>query len=83
MHYCSAGVHALGKYKEGSGMDTCAVESGMYSPAALCQIYSGKVFKRGLEYHLMASLACLYLKFEAILEEQTEKTVWRREKGSA
>ena len=61
-------LHALGKYVEGSGLETCLVELGVYSPATLRQILNGKAYKRGLEYHLTSALACLYLKFEAVLE---------------
>ena len=56
----------LGKYLEGSGLDTVAVETGIYSSAALRGIYTGKAFKRGVEYHLMNVLACSFLKFCAV-----------------
>ncbi len=41
-----AALHALGKNAEGSGLDTLAIEAGIYSPAALHGIYSGKAFKQ-------------------------------------
>ena len=43
----------MGKYLKGSGLDTVAVETGIYSAAALHGIYTGKAVKRGVAYHLM------------------------------
>ena len=57
LHICFAVLHALGKY---SGLDTIAIETGIYSPASLRGIYAGKAFKRGVEYHAMNVLACLF-----------------------
>ena len=81
LHICFAALHALGKYIEGSGLDTLAIETGIYSPATLRQIFAGKSFKRGVQYHLMNALACYCLKYEqllgdkppAILVEQSQK----------
>ena len=42
-------LHALGKTIDGSGMDTCAIESGTYTSATLRGIYGGKAYKRGVE----------------------------------
>ncbi len=69
LHYCFASLHALGKYIDGSGIDSCGVETGIFSPATLRQVYGGKSFKRGIEYHITHSLACLMLKFEVVLPE--------------
>lgn len=69
LHICFAALHALGKYVEGSGLDTIAIETGIYSPAALRGIYAGKAFKRGVEYHVMNVLACFFLLFDAVLLE--------------
>ncbi|MES9884227.1 MAG: TCR domain-containing protein [Sedimenticola sp.] len=44
-----------------------AIEIGMYSPATLRQIYGGKAFKRGVEYHLVNALAIYYLKYDHVL----------------
>ena len=68
LHLVFCALHALGKYVEGRGLDTCLVELGVYSSATLRQIFNVKAYKRGLEYHLTSALACLYLKFEAVLE---------------
>ena len=69
LHLCFAALHGLGKYLEGSRLDTVAVETGIYSPAALRGIYTGKAFKRGVEYNLKNVLACSFLKFGAVLGE--------------
>jgi len=69
LHICFAALHALGKTVEGSGMDTVAIETGIYSAAALRSIYGGKAFKRGVEYHTMMAVAIMMMKFEAILAE--------------
>ena len=64
-----AALHGLGKYVEGSGLDTVAIEEGIYSPASLRGIYSGKAFKRGVEYHMMNFLAITHLQLDSILDE--------------
>ena len=67
LHIASAALHALGKTLDGSGIDTCAIESGIYTSAALRGIYSGKAYKRGLEYHITTSLAPLMMTFDHFL----------------
>jgi len=67
LHITMAALHALAKYIEGSGLDTVAIETSIYSPAALRAILTGKAFKRGVEYHIMNALACWYMKFDAAL----------------
>lgn len=69
LHLYFAALHALGKQVDGSGMDTVAVETGVYSAAALRNIYGGKAFKRGVEYHIMMSAAIMMMKFDVILSE--------------
>ena len=69
LHVCFAIEHALGKTIEGSGVDTCAIECGTYSAAALRGIYSGKAFKKAVEYHIINALAITMMKFDAIPEE--------------
>ena len=67
LHICFAALHALGKTVEGSGMDTEAVETGVYSSAALRSIYGGTSFKRGVAYHTMMSVAIMMMEFESLL----------------
>ena len=69
LRLCFAALHGLGKYLEGSGLDTVAGETGIYSPAALRGIYTGKAFKRGVAYHLMNVLACSFIKLDAVVGE--------------
>lgn len=61
LHTCFAALHALGKYVENSGIDTIAIELGIYSPATLRQIFSGKSFNRGVQYCLTNLLALFKL----------------------
>ena len=63
LHTCVVALHALGKYIDGSGLGDLAVESNIYSPATLRQIYGGKTFKRGVEYHIKL-VACYFLQFD-------------------
>ena len=50
-------------------MDTVAIETGIYSAAALRGIYGGKAFKRGVEYHIIMAVAIMVMKFEAMLAD--------------
>ena len=47
--------------------DTLAIETGAYSIAAIRGIYSGKAFKRGVEYHIVNYIAILILELETII----------------
>lgn len=69
LHVCFASLHALGKYIEGSGLDSIATETGLYAPATLRQVLSGKAYKRGIEYHITLVLACYELMFETWKED--------------
>lgn len=64
LHICIASLHAVGKYTEGSGLDSVSIETGIYSPATSRQIFSGKSYKRGIEYHLTNVLPCYELMFD-------------------
>ena len=66
LHIAFAALHALGKTIDGSGIDTCAIESGTYTSSALRGIYGGKAYKRGVEYHIVNSLAIMMMRFDAI-----------------
>ena len=69
LHIFFAIEHALGKTIEGSGIDTCAIECGTYSSAALRGIYAGKAFKRAKGYHISNALAIVMMKFEVVGDE--------------
>ena len=62
IHKLFAALHALGKTLDGSGIDTCSVDTGSYSTAALRGIKSGKAYKRGVEYYLTVALSISILK---------------------
>ena len=64
LHIAFAALHALGKTIEASGIDICAIESGIYTSAALRGIFGGKAYKRGLEYHITTCLAILQMLFD-------------------
>ena len=67
LHACFASLHAIAKYVEDSGLDTISIETGLYSPATIRQIFTGKWFKRGIEFHVTNIMACYDLLFEASL----------------
>ena len=69
LHIAFASLHALGKTIDGSGIDTCAVESDTYTAAALRGIYEGRAYKCGVEYHIMTSLAIMMMTLDAICSE--------------
>jgi hypothetical protein len=66
LHIAFAALHALGKTIDGSGLDTCTVECGTYTSAALRGIFGGKAYKRGVEYHVTTSLAILMMLFDSL-----------------
>ena len=66
LHIVFAALHALGKTIDASGIDTCTIESGAYTSAALRGIFGGKVYKRGTEYHITNCLAIMMMRFDAI-----------------
>ena len=73
LHITFAALHALGKTIDASGVDICAIESGTYTAAALRGIYSGKAYKRAIEYHITNCLAILMCRFDDISHSlQTE-----------
>ena len=51
IHMSFSVLHCIGKTVEGSGLDTCAIDSGTYSAAALRGIFGEKMYKIGVEYH--------------------------------
>ena len=66
LHIVFAALHSLGKTVNGSGIDTCTIESSIYICLALWGIYNGKAYKRGIEYHITTSLAMTMMKFDAM-----------------
>ncbi|KAG0728963.1 hypothetical protein GWK47_031346 [Chionoecetes opilio] len=66
LHIAFAALHSLGKTVDGSGIDTCSIESGTYTSAALRGIYGDKAYKRGIEYHVTTCLAITMMRFDAM-----------------
>ena len=84
LHMFFADEHALGKVIGGSGLDTVAIESGIYSASTIRSICDGKKYTRGKEYHIMNALAIFSLKLEAVfgpefLEDLRQQTKSFRE----
>ena len=75
LHIAFAALHALGKTVDGSGIDTCAIETGIYTSAALRGIYGGKAYKRGIEYHITTSLAIMMMMFDSYLNMNLDLSV--------
>ena len=68
LHACFASLHA--KYVEGSGLDSTSTEASLCSPSTIYQIFTGKWFKRGVEYHITNIMACSELLFEASVKQE-------------
>ena len=82
LHLFFAQLHALGKILDGSGLETIAIESSVYSPAAIRGIYSGEQYKRGIEYHIMNIMALLSLKFEAVFGKEVPQSFQKKQRHS-
>ena len=67
LHMFFADEHSLGKVIEGSGLDTVAIESGIYSAARIRSMCDGKKYTEGMEFHIMFALSIYSLKLEAVL----------------
>ena len=67
LHIEMASEHALGKTIDASGLDTCTIEAGLYTSAALRRIYCGKAYSRGVDYHIATSLAILMMLYDSII----------------
>ena len=72
LHIMFALLKALGKYIEGSGIDDIWIESGLYGPAVMRQIFSGKHFKRGIEAHVVNLIALISLYFDSVSENSND-----------
>ena len=67
LHMFFADQHSLGKVIDGSGLDTVAIESGIYSAARMRSISDGKRYTEVMEPHTMFALAIYSLKLEGVL----------------
>ena len=75
LHIVFAALHKLGKSVDGSAIDTCAIESAVYTSAALHGIYSGKVYKLGMEYHITTSLAIMMMRSDVISQDHLPESI--------
>ena len=75
LHIVFAALHALGKTTDGSGFDTCLIEKGVYTSAALRGIYGGKAYKRGIKYHITTSLAIMLMRFDASAKDALPESI--------
>lgn len=57
LHITIAALKCLGKYIEGSGLDSAWETAGVYGSATVRQILDGRHIYRGLEAHMMTLLA--------------------------
>ena len=71
-----AALHALVKTIDDSGFDTCAIKKGINTSAALCGIYGFKEYKRGIEYHIITSLAIIMMLFGASAKDALPESTW-------
>eukprot|EP00057_Strongylocentrotus_purpuratus_P016486 XP_011670960.1 PREDICTED: uncharacterized protein LOC105441514 [Strongylocentrotus purpuratus] len=70
LHACFASLHAIAKYLEDSGLESISIEAGLFSPSTIRQIFTGKWFKRGIEFHMTNIMACYDLLFEASVHHE-------------
>eukprot|EP00057_Strongylocentrotus_purpuratus_P007692 XP_011662166.1 PREDICTED: uncharacterized protein LOC105437364 [Strongylocentrotus purpuratus] len=70
LHACFASPHAIAKYLEDSGLESISIEAGLFSPSTIRQIFTGKWFKRGIEFHMTNIMACYDLLFEASVHHE-------------
>ena len=75
LHACFASLHAIAKYLEDSGLESISIESGLFSLSTIRQIFTGKWFKRGVEFHMTNSMACYDLLFEASMHHEHLNTM--------
>ena len=72
-----AALHALVKtIDDHSGFDTYAIKNGINTSAAVCGIYGFKEYKRGIEYHIITSLAIIMMLFDASAKDALLESTW-------
>ena len=72
LHTVMAALKCLGKYMDGSGIDSAWEASGVYGSATVRQILEGRHIYRGLEAHIV-TLVAIFAMFMDITLTQTEK----------
>ena len=72
LHIMFALLRSLGRYIEGSGLDDIWIETGLYGPAVIRQIFGGRHLKRSVEAHLVNLQALSRIYCEVIASDNTE-----------
>lgn len=73
LHTVIAALKCLGKYIEGSGIDTAWQVSGMYGSATVSQIIEGRHIYRGIQAHTVTLIALYYLKIHSDIFSNEER----------
>ena len=64
-HACLASLHAIAKYSADSSLESISIESGVFTPSTIREMFTGKWFKRGIGFHMTNVMVCYHLFFEA------------------
>lgn len=75
LHTIIAALKCLGKYIEGSGIDTAWEICGMCGSATVNQILEGRHIYRGIQAHTMTIIALHSLYSESILTSEDQKAI--------
>lgn len=75
LHTIIAALKCLGKYIEGSGIDTAWEISGLYGSATVNQIIEGRHIYRGIQAHTITLMALHHLYAKAIFTDEEIKLI--------
>lgn len=75
LHTIIAALKCLGKYIEGSGIDTAWEMCGIYGSVTVNQILEGRHIYRGIQAHTVTLLALHSLYGQSILTSEDQKTI--------
>lgn len=75
LHVIIAALKCLGKYIEGSGIDTAWEVSEMFGSATVSQVLEGRHIYRGIQVHTITLMALHHLYAEAIYTDDEKRVV--------
>lgn len=75
LHTIIAALKCLGKYIDGSGIDTAWEASGMYGTTTINQIIEGRHIYRGIHAHTVTLMALYSLHLESILSPEEQNFI--------
>ena len=75
LHISFAALYALAKQSVEVTLTPCTIESSAYTSAALCGIFSGKAYKRGIEHPITTCLAILMINFDFIVSKLPKEEI--------